>query len=204
MIERVESATSAVLLIDLQNDYLHERGAYARGGIRLSSHGLLDRASETVRAARAAGVLVVSVNYTVPYGREKIPLFRSEFKERYPFLRAGDFAPGSWGHETVSELLPDMVVEKVFPSGFVQSRLELQLKLSGITTVFICGITTNNGVAATFYDSRRLGFQTAVLGDCCAAKNTQVHEASLLAMGSISSHSPVINSKSFIASLQLT
>jgi nicotinamidase-related amidase len=201
----INPKTSAVLLVDLQNDYLHESGAYARGGVRLAADGLIDRTNKMLQAARAAGLTIVSVNYTVPWGRDQQPLFRPEFKQRYPFLATGDFAPGTFGHAIDSRLLPvDMTIEKVFPSAFVQSRLEMQLSLSGITDLFLCGITTNNGVAATFYDARRIGFRTIVIGDCCAAVSQEVHEGTLKALGGISPHSPVIDGAMFATSLAAT
>ena len=85
-----------------------------------------------------------------------------------------------------------MSVEKVFPSAFAQSRLELQLRLCSIKALVFAGIATNVGVAATFHDARRLGFRTTVLGECCAAKNPAVHEATLASLSAAAYDEPTV------------
>ena len=65
-----------------------------------------------------------------------------------PFLKKGDFAPGSWGQRLVDQLSPaDMEVEKIAYSAFHASRLEWVLHKCGIEQVFFTGIVTNGGVA---------------------------------------------------------
>ena len=185
--------TTALLLIDLQNDYVRPDGALGRAGLAFDVAPLEPTLRRALTSARAVGVLIVSAHYTVPLGRAGTSLFRPELKAALPVLTNGDFAPGSAGHDLYEPLKPvDMTVEKVLPSAFAHSRLEWQLRLSGIDTLVLAGITTNIGVAATFHDAMRFGFRTFVLSDCCAARNILVHEATLTSLGASGYGLPVV------------
>lgn len=189
---RIDPPSTAIVLIDLQKDFSDPVGAFGRGGVRFDVDHIMSRLVEVVESARLHAVLVVSVHYTVPYGPGGRPMFRPEFMASHKFLKSGDFAPGSPGHGLLDPLQSDMSVEKVFPSAFAQSRLELQLRLCNIENLILTGIATNVGVAATFHDARRLGFQTAVLGECCAAKNPAVHEATLASLSAAAYDEPTV------------
>ena len=120
-------------------------------------------------------------------------MFRPDFKAAVPILADGDFAPGSFGHQLIETLAPsDIAVEKVYPSGFTQSRLRLELELHGIDTVILAGITTNVGVMATFHDARQLGFKTMVLEDGCACRDAQVHTAAIAAIRGAAYHEKTV------------
>ena len=107
-------------------------------------------------------------------------------KRLRPFLGQGDFAPGSFGHALVEELQPaDLSVEKVAYSAFYQSRLEFVLRRAGIETLVFAGIVTNGGVASTVRDAQVRDFHAIVLSDGCAAFSPEVHEASLVSLGTL-------------------
>jgi nicotinamidase-related amidase len=102
-----------------------------------------------------------------------------------PFLRAGDFAPGSWGHALVDALSPaDLAIEKVAYSAFYMTRLEWLLRKAGIERLAVAGIVTNGGVAATVRDAHVRDIPTMVLSDGCAAFSEDLHRATLVSLGS--------------------
>ncbi len=142
---------AALLIVDLQNDFLHPDGAYARGGQSNADIAPLPaRILPVARAMRAAGGAVVSTQFTLVPGRDGEPMISPHLKKLRPFLRKGDFAPGSWGHALVDELQPaDFSVEKIAYSAFYMTRLEWVLRKAGIDTLLVCGIVTNGGVAST-------------------------------------------------------
>ena len=175
---------TALLLVDLQNDYLLPDGALGRAGRAFDITPIEAYLQQALTIARSCGVLTLSLHYTIPRGRGGTSLFRPEMKALLPTLAHGDFAPGSLGHRLYEPFQPaDMSVEKVLPSGFVHSRLEWELRLSGIDTIVLAGISTNVGIAATFHDAMRLGFRTFVLGDCCASHDPAIHAATLISLG---------------------
>src|SRR6185312_12998451 len=102
MTTALDPGTSALILGDLQNDFLHRDGAYGRAG---QSHpdiaALPVRLVPLVQAARARGVLLVATLFTLVPGRGGEPMISPHLKTLRPFLKKGDFAPGGWGQQVV-------------------------------------------------------------------------------------------------------
>ena len=176
-----DPAATALLIVDLQNDFLHPEGAYARGGQTSPDIAALpDRIRPVADALRAAGGWIVSTQFTLVPGKDAEPFISPHLKALRPFLGKGDFAPGSWGHRLVDALQPaDLVVEKVAYSAFYMTRMEWVLRKAGIERLYVCGIVTNGGVASTVRDAHVRDFRTTVLSDGCAAFSRDVHDRSI-------------------------
>jgi nicotinamidase-related amidase len=175
---------TALLLADLQNDFLHPGGAYARGGqVNADIAALPGKLAPLVQAMRAAGGWIVSTHFTLVPGRGGEPLVSPHFKALRPFLGKGDFAAGSWGHALVDELAPsDFLVEKIAYSAFYMTRLEWVLRKAGIEKLIVCGIVTNGGVASTVRDAHVRDIEAVVLADGCAAFSRAAHETAIAAL----------------------
>jgi ureidoacrylate peracid hydrolase len=173
--------STALVLGDLQNDFLHPNGAYGRAGQTCAAiTALPDKLAPLVRAARADGVLVVATLFTLVPGRGGEPIISPHLKKLRPFLKAGDFTPGAWGQQLVDVLAPaDVAVEKVAYSAFYMSRLEWVLRKCGIERLYLAGIVTNGGVASTVRDAHVREFDCAVIADGCAAFSEDVHRAAI-------------------------
>jgi ureidoacrylate peracid hydrolase len=172
---------TALLIGDMQNGFLHPQGCYARGG---ASDPAFRAIVPAVRAAadalRAAGGLIVASLFTLVPGRGGEPLISPHLGRLRPFLRRGDFAPGSFDQQLVEALQPaDCLVEKVAYSAFYNSRLEFVLRRQDIRTLVCCGVVTQGGVASTARDAHTRDFQTLVLEDACASSRPEAHEAAL-------------------------
>ncbi len=178
---------AALLLVDLQNDFLHTQGAYARGGVTAAAIAALPlRLKPVADAMRRAAGWIVSTHFTLVPGKGGEPFLSEHLKRLRPFLRKGDFRPGSFGHALVEELQPaDLAIEKVAFSAFYQSRLEYTLRKAKIETLIVAGIVTNGGVASTVRDAHVRDFELLVLSDGCAAFSDAVHEATLVSLGTI-------------------
>jgi nicotinamidase-related amidase len=174
----------ALLLLDLQNDFIHPDGAYGRAGLRSTAIAAIPaRLAPVVAAVRKAGGLVVSTHFTLVAGRGGEPMIAPRLKALRPFLGRGDFASGAWGHGLVDALAPsDIAVEKVAYSAFYMSRLEFVLRRAGIETLLAAGIVTNGGVASTVRDAEVREFRTIVLEDGCGAFDPAVHETAIAAL----------------------
>lgn len=173
--------TTALLTIDLTNDFLHPAGAYARGGQGTADIAALPgRVLPVAQALRAKRGWMISAEFTLVPGKDGEPFISPHLKAMRPFLGKGDFAPGSWGQALVDELQPaDIRVEKVAYSAFYMTRLEWILRKAGIETLLVCGIVTNGGVASTVRDAHMRDFSTIVLTDGCAAFRRETHETTL-------------------------
>ena len=181
-------ATTALVLVDMQNDFLHPDGAYGRAGQACAAVAALPaRLKPVADAVRRTGGWIVSTHFTLVPGKDGKPFISPHLKKLRPFLGTGDFAPGSTGQELIDELQPaDLAVEKVAFSAFYQSRLEWILARAGIETLIFGGIVSNGGVASTLRDAQVRDFHTIVLSDGCAAFRDDVHDATIASLGSIS------------------
>jgi ureidoacrylate peracid hydrolase len=177
-------SSTALLLLDLQNDFIHPDGAYARGGQKAPEIAALPaRIRPLMDALRVRGGLVIATQFTLIPGRGGEPLISPHLKTLRPFLRKGDFAPGSWGNATVDELQPvDVAVEKVAYSAFYMSRLEWVIRKLGVTRLLAAGIVTNGGVASTVREAHVRDIETIVLEDGCAAFSPEVHRTAIAAL----------------------
>ncbi len=180
-------AETALLLVDMQNDFLHADGAYARGGAKAAPIAALpDRLAPVAAAMRAAGGWIVSTHFTLVPGKGGTPLISPHLKALRPFLGPGDFAPGSWGQALIDGLAPaDLSVEKVAYSAFYMSRLEWVLGRAGISRLIVGGIVTNGGVASTVRDAHVRDIPVTVLSDGCAAFDPAVHDLHVQALAAV-------------------
>lgn len=175
---------TALVLADLQNDFIHPDGAYGRGGAKVAEIAALPaRLAPLAQAAWRAGSPVMSTHFTLVHGPDGEPYISEHLRKIRPFLRAGDFVSGGWGHDLVDELKPaTFKIEKVAFSAFYMSRMEWVLRRAGIETLVVAGIVTNGGVASTVRDAHVRDFHAIVLEDGCAAFTPEIHDTAIAAL----------------------
>jgi len=178
---------TALLLCDLQNDFLHPNGAYGRAGLGNAALAALpERIAPLAHAMRAAGAPVIATQFTLVPGPGGAPLISPHLQRIRGFLGPGDFAPGSWGQRTVDVLQPvDYSVEKIAYSAFYMTRLEWLLRRLEVTHLLVAGIVTNGGVTSTVRDAAVRDFAITVLEDGCGAFDPAVHETAIAALRSV-------------------
>ena len=191
----------ALVMVDLQNDFLAPEGAYARGNT-VSPEALLlpARLAPVAEAVKHHHGLVAASLFTLWPVVDGQPMISPHLLERRPVLRAGDFAPGSWGQANVAAIAPgvDVSVCKVAYSAFFNTQLDWVLRRAGVDTVVVCGIVTNGGVASTVRDAHMRDYRTVVLSDGCATFSEAAHQAALTDMASVAE---VMTSAQFLATL---
>ena len=190
-----------LVIVDLQNDFLSPEGAYARGNT-VSQEALLlpARVAPVAQAVKQHQGLVTASLFTLWPDTQGQPMISPHLLERRPFLRAGDFAPGSWGQANVDAIAPwvDVAVCKVAYSAFFNTQLDWLLRRAGVNTVVVCGIVTNGGVASTVRDAHMRDYRTIVLSDGCATFSQTAHQAALTDMASVAD---IMTCAEFTASL---
>lgn len=184
----IDAKSTGLLIVDLQNDFLHPDGAYGRAGQKSEAIAALpDRVAPLAKRMRQAGGWIVSTQFTLVPGRGGEPFISPHLKKLRPFLKKGDFQPGAWGHQLCETLQPaDLSVSKIAFSAFYQTRLEWVLRKAGIDTLFVCGIVTNGGVASTVRAAHVRDIRTIVLSDGCAAFSQGVHEHAIADLSTVS------------------
>jgi ureidoacrylate peracid hydrolase len=177
-------AKIALLLCDLQNDFVHPRGAYGRAGKTSPEIAALPgRLAPLVNLVRAKDGWIVSTLFTLVPGKRGEPIISSHLKALRPFLARGDFQPGLWGHALVEELAPaDLSIEKIAYSAFYMTRLEWVLRKAGVEMLYVAGLVTNGGVTSTVRDAHVRDLSPFVLSDGCADFSPALHEMAIAAL----------------------
>ena len=178
---------TALILIDMLNDFLNKKGAYSRAGVTSEILSKLPgQLAPVVNKYRDMGSWIISTHFTLVPGKGGEPLISEHLKKLRPFLTKGDFVSGSFGHGLIDELGPsDVVVEKIAYSAFYMTRLEWVLEYLKIKDLVFGGIVTNGGVSSTVRDAHVRGYNCTVLSDGCAAFDNNVHQVSIHALESI-------------------
>ncbi|CAB3901118.1 MULTISPECIES: cysteine hydrolase family protein [Achromobacter] len=178
----LDPRSTALIVVDLQNDFLAPGGAYDRGGaVSPQARALPARVAPVARALKARGGFVAASQFTLWPDAHGEPMISPHLRQLRPFLRKGDFAAGSAGQANVAELdgLVDVSVWKVAYSAFFNTQLDWVLRRAGIANVVIAGIVTNGGVASTARDAHMRDYHVSVLADGCAAPTPAMHDAAL-------------------------
>ena len=178
---------TALILIDMQNDFLNKQGAYSRAGVTSENLAKLpEKLAPVVNKYRDKGLYIISTHFTLVPSKNGEPLISEHLKKLRPFLAKGDFVSGSFGHGLIDELGPsDVVIEKIAYSAFYMTRLEWVLEYLKIKDLVFGGIVTNGGVSSTVRDAHVRGYNCTVLSDGCAAFDNNVHQVSIQALESI-------------------
>ncbi len=190
--ELVDPAHTALLLIDMQVDFVDPHGLFGTLGIDLSMYeATRPRLAALLGAARQRGVLVVHVQNTALPGRRSDSPAQIRFNLRMHEQARRDGAalrytlPGTSGQEFVPELAPqdgEVVVPKYRSSGFWGTNLELVLRSNGIKTVVVGGCTTEGCVESTARDAMFADHYVVIAEDCVGSDDKAQHEASMFLM----------------------
>ncbi len=172
----------ALLVVDLQNDFVHPRGWSARHhpGTPSLRH-VLAPVNRLVAAARTAGVPVAYV--LMEHGPAvDAPNYRARYADRG---MTGDLlcAQGSWGarlDEEVSAPQPgDLTIVRHSYDAFAATPLDERLRARGVETVVATGVVTNLCVQTTVQHAFALGYYVVVAEDATAATDPTVQAVTL-------------------------
>ncbi len=190
--ELVDPAHTALLIVDMQHDFISPDGAFAQLGIDVSAYvELRPKLSALLADARRAGVVVVHLQNTALAGRRSDSPAQIRFNMRmHAQSRRGGPAlrytvPGTPGHAFVPDLTPapeDLVVAKYRSSGFWGTQLDLLLRSNAIRSVIVVGCTTEGCVDSTARDALFNDYYVVVARDGVASDDPRQHEAALLLM----------------------
>jgi nicotinamidase-related amidase len=174
---------TALIVIDMQNDFVSDTGKVAAAGNDPSAiQAIVPALERLLEGARAAGVLVVHIETIVLAGHRSDS--DSWLYSKLKGVSSADWClEGTWGAEFIPELAPiegEPVVTKYRSSAFINTNLDLILRSNGIRTVVICGEQTPGCVDATLRDSTFYDYYNALVEDAIAAYRQDLHDAALL------------------------
>ena len=183
-------AGSALIVVDMQNGFVHERGSCARSGFPVAELApAIGPCRKAIDIARRAGVPIVFTRYT----------YRADFRdggfmlrEKFPMLAdAKALVAGSWDQAVLDEMDArpgDFVIDKNRPSAFLGTPLDSYLAGLDVRNVVVCGVTTNCCVETTVRDGAQRDFRTFVLADATAEWEPERHSGALRTMGMLFAH----------------
>lgn len=182
--ELLSETRCGLLVVDMQNDLLHDDGAYGRNGEDVSlCRSILSSILSLIYAARARNYPVFyTQNVTLPEGVSDSPAW-AYFKSYSRPLIAGEYTiAGSWGSELVKELRDELcgpVIQKHRSDAFIGTDLDLLLRSSQVETLVVTGIVTNGCVEATLRHAAFLDYYTVLVKDACASTSLRMHQLTL-------------------------
>jgi ureidoacrylate peracid hydrolase len=175
---------SAVLVVDMQNDFGSRGGLFDLAGIDISGiRATVPSTARVLTSARAAGIPVVYVKYGVR--PDLLDLFEAGSPLRDRFLgygvgsatksaegREGRIAVrDTWNTDIIDELTPepaDATVYKHGYSAFHQTELDLVLRGLGVKYLIVTGCTTSVCVETAIREAHAHGYCCILLDDCTA------------------------------------
>jgi nicotinamidase-related amidase len=190
--ELVDPTHTALIVIDMQRDFIEPDGLFATLGIDLSMYATSrPRLAGLLDTARKTGTTVVHLQNTALADRMSDSPAQIRFNLRMhkdarrnqPPLRYT--IPGTPGHEFAPEFTPlqnELVVRKHRSSGFWGTSLDMLLRSNGIKTVVVGGCTTEGCIESTARDAMFNDFYVVIAEDCVASDDRAQHDASMLLM----------------------
>lgn len=184
MSERVQellgTTPSALLVVDIQNDYIHPEGSAGKGGRDTSaSIAMMPRLHRLIAAARERNIPIFYLRNWHSPNTNSVAWASRRAAHRGVGGEAGQ--AGTWGAEWY-EVEPgpdDVVINKHRYDGFLGTPLETILRTRGIETAVVCGVATNVCVESTARAAHMRDFHLVLVGDCCAAFDQALHDATL-------------------------
>lgn len=174
----IDSARTAVIVVDMQNAFATKGGMFDIAGLDISGAAAAIAGTQRVlKAARAAGTPVVYLQMSYKpdlsdAGDPTIPSYQKEIAlvtmRRFPEHQGKLLTDGSWDAAIVDELTPqpgDKVVRKTRYNGFVRTDLEAYLRDREIRHLLFTGIATNICVESTARSAFFLDFWPVIVED---------------------------------------
>jgi len=181
---QVDPRTTAVVLVEYQNDFTTEGGTL-HGAVEgvMQQNDMLENSRRVVESARRAGatILHAPISFAPGYGELGDP------EKVYGILKgvidSNSFVKGTWGAEICDQMAPqegDIVVEgKRGLDTFATTNLDFILRSRGTETVALGGFLTNCCVESTMRTAYEKGYDVITLTDCTAATSDEEQQAAV-------------------------
>jgi ureidoacrylate peracid hydrolase len=197
----IDPSQCAVIVVDMQNEFASEGGAFARAGLDIVPvQNIVAPIARVLAAARDTGMKVIYLKMSFRPDLSDVGVTDSKNWSLHASLGMGEpvtgpdgqpsrlFIQDTWNTEILSELAPqpsDIVVTKHRFSGFYGTDLDVILRGLGIKYLVFTGCTTSVCVESTLRDAMFRDYLCLLLADCAAEPIGQElarsnHEASLL------------------------
>lgn len=178
----IEATSTAVVIVDMQNDFCHPDGYYGRKGLPLAPiRAGIESLRRVLSAARECSVAVL---YTRLVHDPAVADVMQRHRVLPPGWVAADarLAPGSWGAQVIEELTPapgEPVFDKSDYSAFYGTALEPYLRRRGTRTLVLTGTVDYACVLHTAFDAFCRDFDVLVCRDAVSGWDPELGQAAL-------------------------
>lgn len=170
-------ATTALLVIDLQNEY-RPGAAWPVVGY----DAVLANTAQLIEAARKVGVPVVHAQAWIK-PEERDGYARQEEILTEEFRSAVADSEGAQICAEVAAQPGDIVIHKHWPSAFLRTDLSQRLAALGIENLIVAGVLTDSCVTASVFDAVYHGFRVWLVKEACGSMTEAMHRTGMLDNG---------------------
>jgi nicotinamidase-related amidase len=184
--DRIDPATTALVVIDVQNDFCDPAGVFGSAGNDVSMMpAMAEHTCALVDAARERRMLIFWVRATYDEPVTSAPL--AETYNRRGFTKSMCLE-GSWGADWYANVRPraepnEPILTKHRFSAFWDTPLDLYLRSNGIRTVVLTGVVTSGCVESTARDAFFNDYYVVVAADAVAEASEERHTYALRKLG---------------------
>ncbi|KIW25717.1 uncharacterized protein PV07_08872 [Cladophialophora immunda] len=184
-------ATTALLVCDIQNGIVDRVQSQ-------DTESFLQRLSETIEAARKAGIQVIYVRVAFRPGCPEASLRNASFARIKAHGGFTESDASTQIHAAVAPREGDIVVTKRRVSALYGTDLDLILRSLGIETLVISGLSTSGVVMSTVRQGADMDYKLVVLEDLCQDTEQEMHDAAMKVIGK---QAQVVGSAGWVAQL---
>jgi len=180
---RLDPARAALLVIDLQVDFLAADGYFARKGYDPAPlRAILPTVGNLVAAARDAGFLIVHTRQGYRADMADMTAYERWRRRRSGLDGTTVMLRDTPGYQIVPEIAvaaSDVVVDKTCNGAFTHTDLDHVLRARDISHLLFSGCTTDVCVHSTLREAVDRNFQCLLVEDACASADRYAHEAAI-------------------------
>jgi nicotinamidase-related amidase len=181
----IDLSKTALFVTDPQNDFLSEKSpAWGLVGPTVIKHKVVEKEKMLKALAKELGIpLFYSIHTYTPKDFEQWPTQPLNGIDKVMFNNHM-FAQGTWGHEIHPDLKPDSNTIVMNPhkglSNFWTGDAAIQLRMYGIETIIMYGMSANMCVESHARDAIEHGFELIIIADATAAAGVPAYEAAVI------------------------
>jgi len=180
--EILQPRTACLIVHDMQNDFIHEKGKYGKTGQAVDVSNAIDNIVGLLEVARTAGITLL---YTVFTAAPEWKTFSAPMLQGVVKGDSAEAPPtldGTWGWKVIDRLTPkpeDFLMRKYRVDAFEGTPLDLFLSCNRIKTIVHTGIAIERGIAPTAQRAFNLGYFPVVPVDCVSPRKKEYRESGL-------------------------
>lgn len=183
--EQLASGKYALVVIDMQADFVDADGLLARTGKDpVLQRAIIPQLQAWIKAARQQQVPLIWIRTTHSFADSPdnylaVHMPDTPYTEwqHTDFLCAQDTLGAEWARGVPEPLEGEKIITKHMYSAFQGTELDTYLRQQGIDTLLLSGVNTNICIHSTALDGFFKSYYVLVCEDATATHNTTVHDA---------------------------